>query len=367
MADTSEESRGKQFMCRVASSGLVLKFKLDKHGAFPSESTIPLQEVRSNDKENARDSLGNSEVKCAQNVIPLLEQSGIGKVEAKDAIPLLDNAKVAYTVVGINRTEMIVDSSTNVVHQIASSSLESIAVDNAPIRINETSSSEKAKTDNMGNVIAGKTLSENLEVRENDNGSGSLSDVHICNQCGKSFKNISSLHGHMGSHRREDNKRMRSMQEQPIPVEVSQTDVASLPKTSKRKKPKFKHDREVSASEALVEMSAAPVWNPKYGTATIDLSTIVTFSSNPHSSGETAMMSEAAEILTTLEDRISKEIRKVASPLSVRDFVCTTCNKTFSSYHGLGGHMSIHNKQKRSLLEDASGSSSGYGERCTRK
>ena len=29
--------------------------------------------------------------------------------------------------------------------------------------------------------------------------------------------------------------------------------------------------------------------------------------------------------------------------------------------------MSIHNKQKRSLLEDASGSSSGYGERCTRK
>jgi len=168
----------------------------------------------------------------------------------------------------------------------------------------------------------------------------------------------------MGSHRREDNKRMRRMQEQPIPVEASQTDVASLPKTSKKKKPKFKHDCEVSASEALVEMSAAPVWHPKYSAATIDLSTIVT-SSDAHI--ETAMMREAAEILTTLEDRISKEIRKVASPLSVRDFVCTTCNKTFSSYHGLGGHMSIHNKQKRSLLEDASGSSSGYGERCTRK
>jgi len=84
MADTSEESRGEQFVCRVASSGLVLKFKLDKHGAFPSESTIPLQEVRSSDKENATDPLDHSEVKRAQNVIPLLEQYEIGKGGNKD-------------------------------------------------------------------------------------------------------------------------------------------------------------------------------------------------------------------------------------------------------------------------------------------
>ncbi|CAN6381134.1 unnamed protein product [Urochloa humidicola] len=115
-------------------------------------------------------------------------------------------------------------------------------------------------------------------------------------------------------------------------------------------------------------MSMAHAWNPKYGTATVDLSASLTFSSDGHSSGETAEMREVAEFLTKLVERIHKETVTVPLPRSVEGFVlCTLCNKAFSSYQALGGHMSIHSKPKNSLLGDSTGSSSDSSERCTLK
>lgn len=57
MADSSanQESHGEEFISRATSSGMVVKFKVDKYGTFSSESTILLQEVRSSGRENASD------------------------------------------------------------------------------------------------------------------------------------------------------------------------------------------------------------------------------------------------------------------------------------------------------------------------
>ena len=41
----NQESNGEMFVSRVASSGLVLKFKVDKYGTLPSKHTISSQEV----------------------------------------------------------------------------------------------------------------------------------------------------------------------------------------------------------------------------------------------------------------------------------------------------------------------------------
>ncbi|KAK8447620.1 hypothetical protein SEVIR_8G108400v4 [Setaria viridis] len=354
MADSSanQESHGEEFIRRVASSGMIVKFKVDKYGTFSSESTIPLQEVRSSDRENASDPFDNFEINSDRNVIPSLGQPQITNMESSGEISILENVKMANLDQGINRAVMVGNSTTV------------IAVDNAAIGINETSSSGNAKMDNMENVIAVKSSPENLLVRATENGSGSGSDMHICDQCGKSFEKIGSLHGHMGSHGREGYKHMRMMAEQPIPVDASQPTVVSLPVPKKKKKRKLKHILE--PSRALVEMSMAPVCHPKFGTATTDLSASVTFSSDAHSSGETAETREVAEFLTTLVERIRKDTVKVPSPPATEGFVC--CNKTFYSTHALGGHMSIHNKRKNTLLEDGSaGSSSGSGQRCTSK
>ncbi|RCV37977.1 hypothetical protein SETIT_8G105500v2 [Setaria italica] len=208
------------------------------------------------------------------------------------------------------------------------------------------------------------SILENVKMANLDQGINRAVMVGNSTTCGKSFEKIGSLHGHMGSHGREGYKHMRMMAEQPIPVDASQPTVVSLPVPKKKKKRKLKHILE--PSRALVEMSMAPVCHPKFGTATTDLSASVTFSSDAHSSGETAETREVAEFLTTLVERIRKDTVKVPSPPATEGFVC--CNKTFYSTHALGGHMSIHNKRKNTLLEDGSaGSSSGSGQRCTSK
>nr|TKW00434.1 hypothetical protein SEVIR_8G108100v2 [Setaria viridis] len=117
----------------------------------------------------------------------------------------------------------------------------------------------------------------------------------------------------------------------------------------------------------LVEMPMAHAWHQKHGTGTTDLPVSVACSSDAHSSGEKDEMREAAELFTTLVKRVRKETVKEPSPPSVKTPVCTICNKTFSSYHALGRHKFVHNKQKNSLLGDGAGSSSGTGERCALK
>ena len=86
---------------------------------------------------------------------------------------------------------MVNKCSTMVVNQIISS--RSIAVDssNGVCRTNQTSRSyEKA------NKMEHPAI-------ENDGNNGSV--VHTCNECGgKSFKQITSLNGHMSIHRREE-------------------------------------------------------------------------------------------------------------------------------------------------------------------
>ncbi|KAF8765311.1 hypothetical protein HU200_008684 [Digitaria exilis] len=213
------------------------------------------------------------------------------------------------------------------------------------------------------------TVLENAKIDDTENGSGSGTDVHICKRCGKSFSKIMSLHGHMGSHLRDDDyKLIRQICGPPIPEESSQAMAGSLPISNKKKKKPNKLKHIWKASMALVEMSMAPVWQPKHGTATIDLSASVPCSSDEHGSGdEAAQMSEVAEFLTILVKRIQEETAKVPSPPSVQCYVCKICSKTFSSYQALGGHMSIHNKQKNNPLEDGSGSSIGSGVDCTFK
>ncbi|KAF8765313.1 hypothetical protein HU200_008686 [Digitaria exilis] len=354
----NQESHGEHFVRRVASSGLVIKFKVDKYGTHPSESDIPYQKVVSNDRENVRHTINNVEVNCAQNVTQLLEQSEIREVETcRDAIPFLENAILAHQDHGINRA-LSVDNSATVADNIVP--LESITEDCGAIKLNETSSSENAKM----NVMTGNFSPENFEIRmATENGSSFRSNVHICYWCGKSFEKKISLDGHIGSHLREDYKLIRMTQQEPIPVQNSHNTVVSLPMSNNKKKPTLKHFWE--ASRALEDMSMAPVWHPKHGTATIDLSTSVTFSSDEHSSGEAAEMTEAADFLTKLVERICKEAGKVPLPSSGGSIVCRICNKMFSSYQALGGHMSIHNKHTNSMHVDSASSSSGKGEKCT--
>ncbi|CAN6381135.1 unnamed protein product [Urochloa humidicola] len=198
---TDQESHGEQFSCGDANSGLVLKFEMSKYWTFPSEPTFALHEVRSTDKENARDPSHNVEfINCAQKVLPLLEHS-------------------------------------------------------------------------------------------------------------------------------ED------------------------------------------ANVALVEMPMAHAWHAKHGTCTLDLSHSVTRSSDARSSGETAdMRDDAAEFLTTLVKGVGNETVKVPSPSSSAEgFLCTICNKTFSSNQGLGSHMSVHKKHKKSISGDGAENSSVSSEQCTLK
>ncbi|CAN6371813.1 unnamed protein product [Urochloa humidicola] len=232
----------------------------------------------------------------------------------------------------------MVDNSTIV-------SLESIVAETGDITVND-----------MENVITRKSSLGDLEVRATEDGSDNGSEAHICYQCGKGFKEISSLNGHMGSHRREEYKCIRMISKQSIPAEASQKEAARM----------LKHFW--GPSKALVEMSMAHAWNPKYGTDTIDLSAGVTLSSDAHSSGESVEMREAADVLTTLVDRIHKKTVTVPLPRSDEGIVlCAICNKTFSSYQALGGHMSIHSKPKNSMLGDSIGTSSDSGEQCTWK
>ncbi|CAD6272651.1 unnamed protein product [Miscanthus lutarioriparius] len=71
--------------------------------------------------------------------------------------------------------------------------------------MNETSSFEKANN--------------KMEHRVTDNDGNNGSVVHTSNECGKSFKEISSLNGHKRIHRREEHMRMMAEQ-QPITVMV---------------------------------------------------------------------------------------------------------------------------------------------------
>ncbi|CAL4993690.1 unnamed protein product [Urochloa decumbens] len=248
----------------------------------------------------------------------------------------------------------MVDNSTMVVDPILS--LEGIVANTGAATVNETSSSENSKMNDMENVMTRKSSLEDFEVTATEYGSDYGSEPHICDQCGRGFKEISSLNGHMCSHRREEYKCIRMMSKQSIPVEASHTEAART----------LKHFW--GSSKALVEMSTAHAWNPKYGTASIDLSASVTLSSDAHSSKETVEMREAAEFITILADRNYDEIVTVPLPRSVEGTVlCAICNKAFSSYQALGCHMSIHSKPKNSLLGDGTGTSNDSGERGTWK
>ncbi|CAN6371812.1 unnamed protein product [Urochloa humidicola] len=116
-------------------------------------------------------------------------------------------------------------------------------------------------------------------------------------------------------------------------------------------------------------MPMACAWDPKHGTSMIDWSLSVTSSSDAHSNGETVeMRADAAPFLTTLVSGDGKETIKVPVPSSTIGYLCTICNKTFSSNQGLGSHMSVlHKKKKKSPLGDGSGSCSVGGEQSTLK
>jgi uncharacterized Zn-finger protein len=187
--------------------------------------------------------------------------------------------------------------------------------------------------------------------------------LHTCNECGKCFKEISSLHGHKGVHRREESMRMMMADQRPIAVEASH--VVSSPKPREKNKDEMKTRFAAQALEMLsMEFKQH---RPDFLSASMTCS-------NKHinSDEETDEMREVAEILVTLAQSFCKDITvHVSWSASIaKCFVCTTCKKMFSSYHVLGGHMSIHNNKptKNSLLEDGGAGSSGGGrERCTWK
>jgi hypothetical protein len=190
--------------------------------------------------------------------------------------------------------------------------------------------------------------------------------LHTCNECGKCFKEISSLHGHKGVHRREEKKRMCMMMADQQPIAVEASHVVSSPKPREKKKNETKTIWFAAQALEMLSMEFKQ-HRPDF------LSASMTYS-NKHISAneETDEMREVAEILVTLAQSFCKDITvHVSSSASIaKCFVCTTCKKMFSSYHALGGHMSIHNNKptKNSLLEDGGAGSSGGGrERCTWK
>jgi len=279
----NQESNGEMFVHRVASSGKVLKFKVDKYGTPPSKHTISSQEVMmSAGKQNARELVDNFEANCSPNAIPSLEQSEISAAEATriNKISLFDNAKVASP------------------DEIANTAA---AVDK-PIM------------------------------------------VHTCNECGKSFKEMISLHGHKGVHRREEKKHMRMMMAEQQPTVSSQ-------KPRKTKKDEMKTT--LIAAQTLEMLLMEFKWHQKD-----NLSASMTCS-NKHISAdeETDEMREIAEFLETRAQSFCEDSTMHVSSSSAsiaKCFVCTTCKKTFSSSNALGGHMSIHSNKrtKYSLLED---------------
>ncbi|KAL6865134.1 hypothetical protein ACP4OV_016285 [Aristida adscensionis] len=352
-SSAKQESSG-QFVRKVSSSGLVLKFKVDNYGTPSSNSTILPKAVRFNDKEIGPARLEN----CGPiEKDPSLQESEmiISNADSGNNTSFLDNIAIGPHPKEVNNK---VDRSATM--------LPNAAADNSAKGVYETSSSEIAKLNNTGNIILAKGQQENPLAIAIDNGSGSFvtDKMHACHHCAKSFKTIEALNGHMGKHRREEYQLIRESLKKLASMEISETAAEVTPRSSYHQK-ETPEVREIwKASHALVNISREYEWQQmEHGAKAIDVLAGGKTSSHTDTSEYTEDMREVAEIMIEMKYPDNEDTVKMPSSPSLGGFMCITCNKTFDSYQSLQDHKLSHKKPKKIKAEDTAGSCNSSGKR----
>ncbi|XP_072976954.1 zinc finger protein ZAT9-like [Typha angustifolia] len=200
--------------------------------------------------------------------------------------------------------------------------------------------------------------SERNQVDASTNNVAAPSESYNCPKCGKAFKSIKAVHGHMRLHNKGKDQSSKEKEEiKPIADSSSQRAVPAPNPAAETGVKRILDYRNLEVLAAYSVVQLTNINENRFCSKLVALRDVEgsTSSSGAHSEKEgngevkteAALSSQPSSVIRSKRRKVEHQELEPED----RRYQCHICDKSFPTHQALGGHTASHNKAKNSLEE----------------